>query len=62
LNSIVAEIDRNEPSIISLDPAPGHKVLEAWIVGPTVTLAKIPFTIAKNRAIDGCQKLFVESL
>ena len=47
LDRTVTEIDHDQASVIILDPAPGDQILEAWIVGPSATLAQPPFAITK---------------
>src|SRR5208283_1036705 len=47
-------------ALVVLDPAPGHEVLIARVIGPACALAEPPLTIAEYRFICGCKQPGVE--
>jgi hypothetical protein len=57
LNGTTTEIDHDQTPIVVVDPAPGHKIPKALIVGPTAAIAKVPLTIPKHAALTVSRSL-----
>src|SRR2546421_1814131 len=60
LRWVLREVHDNYVTHLILTPAPCHQVQVATVVGPTCTLAQLPFTPTQSRILDRCQQFLVE--